>query len=155
MALVNDGTMSEIDDPDHGRDPDQRSGPAADPPDKRLFLVVTFRGEGGQPADGAPVTGTADQVVAVVGMEGDHQRFEWVGGDRSDAVARPALVTPVLVRAGLPSPWHPPQEQMMTGLVQLAPEQLGDGTVDDDMSHLLEALAAARPRRPARRDEVS
>lgn len=146
MALVHDRTMSEIDDTTGG-------GADRDRPDKRLFLVVTFRPEGSRASGDGPVTGTADQAVAVVGMEGDHQRFEWVGGDRNEAVTRPALVTPVLVRVGLPSPWHPPQDGVMTGLVQLAPEQLGDGSVDDDMTHLLDALAASR-RRPTRRDEV-
>ncbi|MEM9561584.1 MAG: hypothetical protein AAGA93_03135 [Actinomycetota bacterium] len=123
----------------------------ADP--KKVFLVAAFRAEPddeGAPAPG-PTSGTAEHVVAVIGMQGDRQRFEWVGDDQGDSVANPALVTPIQVRLGLPSPWHPEDDGMVTGLVQLAPEQLGGGTVDEDLDHLLAELAGSRrPDQPSR-----
>jgi hypothetical protein len=93
----------------------------------------------------------AENVVAVIGMADDRQRFEWVGDDQEDSVAQPALVTPVKVRLALPSPWHPPGDGVVSGLVQLAPTQLGGGTVDDDVDHLLAELAKSRPPRTATR----
>ncbi len=141
MALVNNGTMSTTSDADR----------------KKVFLVAAFRAgpdDGGAPPAPGPTSGTAEHVVAVIGMQGDRQRFEWVGEDQHDSVANPALVTPIQVRLGLPSPWHPDGDGMVTGLVQLAPEQLGDGTVDDDLDHLLAELARSRGPHPATRPEV-
>lgn len=111
--------------------------------EKKVFLVAAFNSEG-RAAGLSPITGMAEDVVAVIGMAGDRQRFEWVGSDERDSIANPALVTPVKVRLALPSPWHAENEGMATGLVQLAPAQLGPGTVDDDIDHLLIELAKSR-----------
>ncbi len=137
MALVHDRTMTTHDDHHTGPDPGER-------PSKRVYLVAAFP-DSDVPG---PTEGLAEHVVAVIGMEGDQQRFEWVGDDQGDSVANPALVTPVRVRLGLPSPWHHPDDAMATGLVQLAPEQLGDGTVDEDLDHLLTELARSRGSDP-------
>ncbi len=151
MALVHNGTMSTNDHHDDGS--------AEERPAKKVFLVAAFRAEppagpdGGPPPMG-PTSGTAEHVVAVIGMEGDRQRFEWVGDDQHDSVASPALVTPIDVRLGLPSPWHPEGDGMVTGLVQLAPAQLGEGSVDDDLDHLLAELGRSRGPDPARHPEV-
>ncbi len=136
MALVNNGTMTT----DDGGD-----GPGDDRgPDKRVYLVAAFPAPDGP----GPPEGLAEHVVAVIGMDGDRQRFEWVGDDQADSVTNPALVTPVRVRLGLPSPWHDEADRMVTGLVQLAPGQLGDGSVDDDLDHLLAELARSRGSGP-------
>lgn len=111
--------------------------------DKKVFLVAAFHNEG-QSADDGPLTGMAEDVVAVIGMAGERQRFEWVGADQKDSVTNPALVTPVKVRLALPSPWHSEEDRMVTGLVQLAPTQLGTGTIDDDIDHLLGELSKSR-----------
>lgn len=111
--------------------------------EKKVFLVAAFRTEGESVAEG-PLTGMAEDVVAVIGMAGSRQRFEWVGRDQQDSVSNPALVTPVKVRLALPSPWHDAGDEMVTGLVQLAPSQLGTGTIDDDVDHLLSELAKSR-----------
>ena len=111
--------------------------------DKKVFLVAAFQKETTE--DGSsPVTGMAEDVVAVIGMEGSHKRFEWVGADEHDSISNPALVTPVKVRLALPSPWHAADDGVVTGLVQLAPTQLGTGTIDDDVDHLLSELAKSR-----------
>jgi hypothetical protein len=112
--------------------------------DKKVFLVAAFRNDATADDDPSPVTGMAEDVVAVIGMEGSHKRFEWVGTDEHDSIANPALVTPVKVRLALPSPWHPADDDIVTGLVQLAPTQLGTGTIDDDVDHLLSELAKSR-----------
>ena len=126
MALVDDGTIV-----------------MADRTNKKVFLVAAFRSEG--PAAGlGPVAGTAEDVVAVIGMSGDRQRFEWVGSTQEDSIDNPALVTPVRVRLALPSPWHPHRDGVVTGLVQLDNAQLGDGSIDDDIDHLLAELAKSR-----------
>jgi hypothetical protein len=111
--------------------------------DKKVFLVAAFPSEGRSAEDG-PLTGMAEDVVAVIGMAGSRQRFEWVGSDERDSISNPALVTPVKVRLALPSPWHAESEQMVTGLVQLAPSQLGSGSIDDDIDHLLTELEKSR-----------
>ena len=136
MALVHNGTMTAHDDSGTGRNDD-------DGPPKRVYLVAAFRASAGP----GPADGMAEHVVAVIGMEGDRQRFEWVGDDQFDSVTNPALVTPIRVRLGLPSPWHD-DDGMVTGLVQLAPEQLGDGSVDDDLEHLLTELDRSRGSGP-------
>ncbi len=126
----------------------ERDGTGADDPpkpDKKVFLVAAFRDRDPRAEHGAgPVTGTAEDVVAVIGMAGDQQRFAWVGPNQEESIANPALVTPVKVRLALPSPWHPPNDGMVTGLVQLDTSQLGDGTVDEDIDHLLNELAKSR-----------
>ncbi len=140
MALVHDRTMTEHDDHRPRPDPGDRPG-------KRVYLVAAF-----PDADGpGPTEGLAEHVVAVIGMDGDRQRFEWVGDDQADSVGNPALVSPIRVRLGLPSPWHHPDEAMVTGLVQLAPEQLGAGTVDEDLDHLLAELDRSRGPGPTTR----
>ncbi len=115
---------------------------------KKVFLVAAFRPESAAPnaaATGAPVpAGTAQDVVAVIGIAGEHRRFEWVGPSQEASIANPALVTPVPVRLALPSPWHPDRDGVMTGLVQLDHSQLGDGTVDDDLDALLGELGKSR-----------
>ena len=141
MALVHNGSMTMTDDSTldgPGRDPGNGAQAAA----KKVFLVAAFRAVGAAPS--GPATGMAEDVVAVIGMADDRQRFEWVGDDRDDSVSNPALVTPVKVRLALPSPWHPPEDGIVAGLVQLAPAQLGDGPVDDDVDHLLAELAKTR-----------
>lgn len=144
MALVHDRTMTTHD--DHHTGPDLGESPG-----KRVYLVAAFPDS----ETPGPTEGLAEHVVAVIGMEGDQRRFEWVGADQVDSVTNPALVTPIRVRLGLPSPWHRPDDAMATGLVQLAPEQLGDGTVDDDLDHLLAELARSRSSDPdARQPEV-
>ena len=136
MALVHHGTMMATNDDDGGQTPQS--------PTKKVFLVAAFAA--GSPEDGmaGPVSGMAEQVVAVIGIDGDRQRFEWVGADQRESVANPALVTPIRVDLGLPSPYHPTADRMLTGLVQLAPAQLGDGSVDDDLDHLLRELGRSR-----------
>lgn len=116
--------------------------------DKKVFLVAAFRHEGSL-ADG-PVTGMAEDVVAVIGMAGGEKRFAWVGVSWEDSIINPAMVTPVKVRLAVASPWHPESEKVATGLVQLAPDQLGTGSVDDDIDHLLTELATSRGAAPAR-----
>ncbi len=111
--------------------------------DKKVFLVAAFRTDETE-VDAGPVTGMAEDVVAVIGMAGAEKRFEWVGSDQQDSICNPALVTPVKVRLALPSPWHAAGDEMVTGLVQLAPTQLGTGTIDDDVDHLLSELAKSR-----------
>lgn len=163
MALVHDGTMTMSDDstPDRpGPDPAPASSsagqPAAEPvaeaAEKKVFLVAAFRPEGAAPV--GPATGMAEDIVAVIGMGGDQQRFEWVGDDQEDSVTNPALVTPVKVPLALPSPWHPPGNGFVTGLVQLAPTQLGGGSVDDDVDHLLTELSKTRHQGTTRHPEV-
>ena len=137
MALVDDRTISD--------------GEKLAMADKKVFLVAAFRIEG-QSAGHGPITGMAEDVVAVIAMAGATQRFEWVGSGKQDSISNPALVTPVKVRLALPSPWHPESEQMVTGLVQLAPTQLGTGSIDDDMDHLLGELA--RSRHPGLADSI-
>lgn len=169
MALVHDGTMNTNDEIHHDGDrrPDGQgppeTGPAPDlPPTKKVFLVAAFPdprvgGDGAAPSSGptaGPVSGMAEHIVAVIGMDGDRQRFEWVGDDQRNSVANPALVTPVRVGLGLPSPWHPDQDAMVTGLVPLAAGQLGTGPVDDDLDHLLAVLARSRAAGPARQPGV-
>lgn len=147
MALVNNRTMTTPTDTDGDARPTDR-------PAKKVFLVAAFQpgaGDPQRPAAAGPISGTAEHVVAVIGMQGDRQRFEWVGADQHDSVANPALVTPIKVNLGLPSPWHPDNDGVVTGLVQLAPEQLGDGTVDDDLDHLLAELGRSRGPDPVRR----
>lgn len=132
MALVNDRTIV-----------------MAKKQDKKVFLVASFRSDDGATGSG-PVTGTAEDVVAVIGMAGEHQRFEWVGPNREESIANPALVTPVKVRLALPSPWHPDGDGMVTGLVQLDTAQLGEGSVDEDIDHLLTELGKSRDPGPRR-----
>ena len=115
----------------------------AEQSEKKVFLVAAFR-TGTTGADDGPVTGTAEDVVAVIGMAGGRRRFEWVGPNREESIANPALVTPVKVRLAVPSPWHPDGDGMVTGLVQLDTARLGDGTVDEDIDHLLSELAKSR-----------
>lgn len=129
MALVDDGTVIMAEKP--GKQ------------EKKVFLVAAFRTDEATIASG-PVTGTAEDVVAVIGMAGDRQRFEWVGPNQQESIANPALVTPVKVRLALPSPWHPEGGGMVTGLVQLDTAQLGQGTVDEDVEHLLSELSKSR-----------
>ncbi len=131
MALVNDRTLT-----------------MAEQRDKKVFLVAAFRTDTAGDDDG-PATGTAEDVVAVIGMAGGRQRFEWVGPNREQSIANPALVTPVKVRLAVPSPWHPEGDGMVTGLVQLDTTQLGDGTVDEDIDHLLIELGKSRAAGPA------
>ncbi len=150
MALVNNGTMMSDNSPSKNTPSDNTPSPSPTSA-KKVFLVATFAAEGGT---GGPARGTAEQVVAVIGMAEDQQRFEWIGNDQQDSVTNPALVTPVEVPMALPSPWHDADDGMVTGLVQLAPEQLGDGPVDDDLDHLLSALAASRRLDRQRRPEV-
>jgi len=134
---------------------DDRQPDRPEAPDKRVFLVAAFpAGLAGDTEPPAPISGMAEHVVAVIGMAGDRQRFEWVGDGQRDSVANPALVTPIRVGLGLPSPWHPDEDGMVTGLVPLAAEQLGDGSVDDDLDHLLAELARSRDPGPARHPEV-
>lgn len=121
---------------------DDRTLDMAEKKDKKVFLVAAFHSED-QPGAG-PVTGTAVDVVAVIGMAGDDQRFEWVGPTQEESIDNPALVTPVKVRLALPSPWHPAEQGVVTGLVQLDSTQLGGGTVDEDIDHLLTELAKSR-----------
>lgn len=137
MALVHNRTMTTHDHTEPGPDPGER-------PQKRVYLLAAFPATGDQ----GPAEGLAEHVIAVIAMECDQQRFEWVGEDQGDSVANPALVTPIRVRLGLPSPWHDTDDDMVTGLVQLAPEQLGDGTVDEDLDHLLTELARSRGTGP-------
>jgi hypothetical protein len=115
---------------------------------KKVFLVAAFRHHG-QASDG-PVTGMAEDVVAVIGMEGGEKRFAWVGVSCDDSILDPAMVTPVKVRLAVPSPWHPEEDSIVTGLVQLAPAQLGSGSVEEDISHLLTELATSRRGASAR-----
>jgi hypothetical protein len=121
------------------------AGPEAEA--KQVFLVALFRGEIDGPGDqpnGAPQSGVAEQVVAVIASDADGRLFAWVGEDAADSVARPARIAPLRVDIGLPSPWHPPGSGMLTGLVRLEAGQLGGGTVDADVDHLLLALADTR-----------
>ena len=122
---------------------DDRTLDMAEKKDKKVFLVAAFHNEH-QPEPLGPVTGTAVDVVAVIGMAGDDQRFEWVGPSREESIDNPALVTPVKVRLALPSPWHPADQGVVTGLVQLDSTRLGGGTVDEDIDHLLTELAKSR-----------
>lgn len=151
MALVHNGTMTSPPHEDGTPDepiPDRRgdgTGGRGDPERKRVFLVAAFPANG----DPGPAKGLAEHVIAVIGMDGDHQRFEWVGDDQADSVDNPALVTPVRVPLGLPSPWHDGDDAIVTGLVQLADEQLGDGPVDDDLDHLLAELGRSRSTGPS------
>lgn len=126
MALVNNRTLA-----------------MAETMEKKVFLVAAFRHKQGA-AESGPVTGTAEDVVAVIGTYGDTYRFEWVGPDRQQSIAKPALVTPVKVRLALPSPWHEDGDGMLTGLVPLDTTQLGDGSLDDDIDHLLAELGKSR-----------
>jgi hypothetical protein len=162
MSASDDETMTNRDlAGDRHRRSDQRPDGR---PDKKVFLVAAFPAEpagdrggaGGPqhaPAAAGPMSGMAEHVVAVIGMAGDRQRFAWVGDDQDDSLANPALVTPVRVPVGLPSPWHPREDGMVTGLVPLAREQLGGGSVDDDLDHLLAELGRSR-HTPTRRPEV-
>lgn len=126
-------------------DNDHTAGRDGTVQDKKVFLVAAFRRlDQDRRADGGPVSGMAEDVVAVIGMAGGTKRFAWVGDSQDDSIANPALVTPVKVRLALPSPWHPEQDDVVTGLVQLAPDQLGAGSVDDDVDHLLAELATSR-----------
>jgi hypothetical protein len=134
MALVDDGAMTA------GPEP----SPPAHPMAKKVFLLAAFQAD--RPVDDVR-SGTAQDVIAVIGISGDHHRFEWVGPDQAESIANPALVTQVPVRLALPSPWHPEADRIMTGLVQLDHSQLGDGSVDDDIEALLSALAKSRARR--------
>lgn len=109
---------------------------------KQVFLVMVFQATG--PAEDRPVTGTAEDVVAVMGLAGDQKPFAWIGVDQADSIANPALVTPVAVPLAVPSPWHDRDDQMVTGLVELSADQLGDGPVADDIDHLLAQLATSR-----------
>ncbi len=164
MALVDDGTMTmaervrhlrPVDARPEGTDAETESGtdPAGDttpasnllhgPSEKRVFLLTAFRHPGLTP-DGGPITGMAEDVLAVIGMDGPRQRFEWVGTDQLDSIANPALITPVEVRLALPSPWHVDDPEMATGLVPLDAGQLGDGTLDEDVDHLLAELSITR-----------
>ena len=156
MALVHDGTMTMTDDSTTdtpGPDPDRAPPPTEDAAaEKRVFLVAAFRPEGAAPI--GPATGMAEDIVAVIGMGGDRQRFEWIGDDQEDSVTNPALVTPIKVHLALPSPWHRPEDGFVTGLVQLAPTQLGTGSVDDDVDHLLTELAKTRDPEAGRQPEV-
>ncbi|MGH1489755.1 MAG: hypothetical protein ACRBK7_10225 [Acidimicrobiales bacterium] len=111
--------------------------------EKKVFLVAAFRSEKASTGPG-PITGTAEDVVAVIGMSGDKQRFEWVGPNQQESIANPALVTPVKVRLAVPSPWHAEVDGVLTGLVQLDTAQLGDGTVDEDIDHLIGELKKSR-----------
>lgn len=114
---------------------------------KKVFLVAAFRHT--EPMVDGPVTGTAEDVVAVIGMAGGEKRFAWVGGSCEDSIINPAMVTPVKVRLAVASPWHPEGDGVVTGLVQLAPDQLGTGSVDEDIDHLLAELATSRGAAPA------
>lgn len=135
--------------PDRGSRPAPAPAPAPAPErarraaPKRVFLLVAFRCPGLGPEAG-PINGMAEDVVAVMGMDDTHQRFEWVGRDQLDSIANPALITPVEVRLALPSPWHADDPEIATGLVPLAEAQLGDGSLDDDIDHLLAELANSR-----------
>ncbi|MEM7323443.1 MAG: hypothetical protein AAF531_10195 [Actinomycetota bacterium] len=155
MIERHDKTTDAVDEPadepmtDRGDGPGRQ--PAADeaepmikPDQKKVFLVAAFRSPDRETE--GPLTGMAEDVVAVMGMEGDENRFAWVGIDQADSIANPAMVTPVRVRLAVPSPWHPDGGDMLTGLVQLAPEQLGTGPVADDIDHLLAELATSRAR---------
>ena len=115
---------------------------------KKVFLVAAFRHQGAA-VDG-PISGMAEDVVAVIGMEGGEKRFAWVGVSCDDSIHDPAMVTPVKVRLAVPSPWHSDEAGMVTGLVQLAPAQLGSGSVEEDISHLLTELATSRRGASAR-----
>ena len=138
MALVHHGTMMMT------TTNDNQDGQAPDPPTKKVFLVAAFAADRADDVAAGPVGGMAEQVVAVIGIDGDRQRFEWVGADQGESVTNPALVTPIRVALGLPSPYHPPDDRMLTGLVQLTQAQLGDGSVDDDLDHLLRELNRSR-----------
>ncbi len=155
MALVNDGTMMMADQAaeNAAQEPVEQPAdePADRPVDKKVYLLAAFR-DGETASDGGPTTGMAEDVVAVIGMADGRQRFEWVGAGQEDSVANPALVTPVKVRLALPSPWHPDGDGIVTGLVQLAPAQLGDGTIDEDIDHLLAELAKTRAPGPTSAD---
>ncbi len=110
--------------------------------EKKVFLVAAFRNE--ESGGTGPITGIAEDVVAVIGMSGERHRFEWVGPNEQESIAHPALVTPVKVRLAVPSPWHDEGDGMLTGLVQLDTSQLGDGTIDEDIDHLLTELGKSR-----------
>ncbi|MEM7275528.1 MAG: hypothetical protein AAF547_20800 [Actinomycetota bacterium] len=125
----------------HRRDDDQAEE-RADGQDKAVYLVAAFPLPDQAP-DG-PVSGMANDVVAVVAVDGEDRHFAWVGADCDDSVANPALVTSVRVEVGVPSPWHPADRPMATGLVRLADDQLGTGPVADDVEHLLAELARSR-----------
>lgn len=112
--------------------------------EKKVFLVAAFRNEEAESSGAGPTTGTAVDVVAIIGMCGDHHRFEWVGPNEKESIANPALVTPVKVRLALPSPWHDEDDGMLTGLVQLDTSQLSEGTIDEDIDHLLAELRKSR-----------
>lgn len=114
-------------------------------PAKQVFLVTAFGAPKRSGVPG-PVSGQAEQVLAVIGIEGERRRFEWVGDGPEDSVANPAVVTPVTVDQGIPSPWHPDGSGIATGLVELGAAQLGTGPVDDDLDHLLAELAHSRDR---------
>lgn len=142
MALVDDGTVTDdMNDKSRGRTPA-----------KKVFLVAAFRHEAS--AEGGPVAGMAEDVVAVIGIEGGEKRFAWVGVGCEDSIENPAMVTPVKVRLALPSPWHPEGAGIVTGLVQLAPAQLGTGPVEDDVSHLLAELATSREASPGPEQQI-
>lgn len=155
MALVDNGTVRSGNEAMRSGNEAMRSGneamsaddgsddPVAEAAPKKVFLVAAFRSDRATTAD-AVGTGTAHDVVAVIGIAGDRRRFEWVGPTQEQSIANPALVTPVPVRLALPSPWHPSEERVMTGLVQLDHSQLGQGSVDEDIDALLAALATSR-----------
>lgn len=150
--------MNASDEMHDGDDRPTRGERPGSAPTKKVFLVAAFpdhrvTGDGAAPPPG-PVSGMAEHVVAVIGMDGDRQRFEWVGDGQPDSVANPALVTPIRVGLGLPSPWHPEGDAMVTGLVPLAADQLGSGPVDEDLDHLLAELARSRATGPARQPGV-
>lgn len=117
--------------------------------DKAVYLVAAFPVPDPAPdhdsdSSGRPVSGLAQDVVAVMATAGAEQRFEWVGSDVEDSVANPALVSPVPVEVGLPSPWHRPEQRMATGLIRLSADQLGTGSIDEDLAHLLTELERSR-----------
>lgn len=129
-----------------GDDPPARSGPngldhRGSQRTKQVFLLAAFRQRDSQ---GPAASGVAEDVVAVMGVQGNRRRFEWVGDDQLDSIKNPALVVPVDVPMALPSPWHDDDEGMMTGLVELSADQLGDGSLDDDIDHLVHELGRSR-----------
>lgn len=109
---------------------------------KKVFLVAAFSHP--EPIGEEPVSGMAEDVVAVMGMAGQQKRFAWVGSDREDSIGNPAMVNPVRVRLAVASPWHDEDKHIVTGLVQLDPAQLGTGSIDEDIDHLLRELATSR-----------
>ena len=98
-----------------------------EPAAKEVFLIATFSYDG--PDTDWPVAGMAEDVVAVMGVADNEERFAWIGSDPEDSFANPALVTPVRVELGLPSPWHAPSAGVRTGPVPLTAAQLGSGSV--------------------------